>query len=189
MPKPGWYPDPEQPGMARWWDGDRWTAARTSLDLDVESGGRTTFVPATSPALGQALPRYGSDQSTTLNNGFLRWFSVHGRASRSEFWSALVVLLSWWFIIFVVDEVMFANGVATATVDTVFVLLGLALVVIFAGFVMTLARRLHDTGRAAGWVLVGVVPLGFIILLFWAVQKGDPLMNAYGAPPELSRPR
>lgn len=29
-PPPGWYPDPEQPESYRWWNGQEWTADRSS---------------------------------------------------------------------------------------------------------------------------------------------------------------
>jgi hypothetical protein len=30
LPPPGWYPDPQQPGTMRWWDGMRWTDQTSS---------------------------------------------------------------------------------------------------------------------------------------------------------------
>lgn len=45
------------------------------------------------------------------------------------------------------------------------------------------ARRLHDTGKSALWLLIGLIPLlGLIVLIvFWA-QAGNPSSNEYGAP-------
>lgn len=32
---PGYYPDPDHPGLVRWWDGDEWTDIRaTRIDSD-----------------------------------------------------------------------------------------------------------------------------------------------------------
>ena len=43
-------------------------------------------------------------------------------------------------------------------------------------------RRLHDTNRTGWYLLVGAIPvLGFLILLFFKLQKGSTLPNRYGA--------
>ena len=45
-------------------------------------------------------------------------------------------------------------------------------------------RRLHDTGRAAWWLLIVLVPfLGPVILVVWAATAGDPGPNKYGLAP------
>ncbi len=42
-------------------------------------------------------------------------------------------------------------------------------------------RRLHDTGRTGWWVLIGLVPLiGFLVLLWFYVQKGTEGVNRFG---------
>jgi uncharacterized membrane protein YhaH (DUF805 family) len=48
------------------------------------------------------------------------------------------------------------------------------------------ARRLHDINKT-GWLqLIGIIPIiGWIILIVWAVTKGDVGPNTYGAEPKL----
>ncbi|MBF9066895.1 DUF805 domain-containing protein [Streptacidiphilus fuscans] len=42
-------------------------------------------------------------------------------------------------------------------------------------------RRLHDTDRSAGWILIALIPfVGAIILLVFLCQEGTPGPNQYG---------
>lgn len=45
-------------------------------------------------------------------------------------------------------------------------------------------RRLHDTDRSGWWLLLSIVPLGFIVLIVWFVARGTQGTNRFG--PELS---
>ena len=40
LPPQGWYPDPNQPGLLRWWDGQTWTAQTQSVDVGSGPGRR-----------------------------------------------------------------------------------------------------------------------------------------------------
>ena len=50
-----------------------------------------------------------------------------------------------------------------------------------------LVRRFHDTGRAAWWLLLAIVPFGSLVLLIFAVIAGERGENRYGPEP-LSSP-
>ena len=46
-------------------------------------------------------------------------------------------------------------------------------------------RRLHDTGRSAWWLLIGLIPLiGSIILLVFTCQDSQDNENKYGPNPK-----
>jgi cell division protein FtsW len=54
-------------------------------------------------------------------------------------------------------------------------------VVFFASF---FARRLHDIGKSGWWLLIYLIPLvGWLVLLFFAVQPSQSGSNEYGAEP------
>ena len=47
-------------------------------------------------------------------------------------------------------------------------------------------RRLHDTGRSAWWIFIGLVPLiGFIAMIVFLVKDSDPFENRYGPDPKI----
>jgi uncharacterized membrane protein YhaH (DUF805 family) len=63
-----------------------------------------------------------------------------------------------------------------------------SLAIILPGLAVA-ARRLHDTGRSAWWLLIGLVPLvGPIVLLVFFVQDSQPGSNQYGPNPKESAP-
>lgn len=107
---------------------------------------------------------FGQAIKTCLN----KYATFDGRAGRAEFW---------WFVLF--------NVLVSIAASIVWHRLGNV-----AGLVLLLpslavgARRLHDIGKSGWFQLLWLVPIiGLIILVYWAVQKGDPNSNEYGPPP------
>ncbi len=106
---------------------------------------------------------------TSVRACLTKYADFNGRAARPEFW---------WF--------MLAQFVVGLILNLVSPMLGglfsLAMLVpsLAAG-----SRRLHDIGKT-GWLqLLALIPLvGWVILIYWAAQPGDPAANQYGPPPQ-----
>jgi uncharacterized membrane protein YhaH (DUF805 family) len=99
---------------------------------------------------------------------FKKYATLDGRASRPEYW---------WFFLF---SLLVQIGGSIVS-DTVAGLLCLALLL---PSVAVGARRLHDIGRTAWWLLIGLIPLiGALVLLYWFVQPGAEGANEYGEAP------
>ena len=96
-----------------------------------------------------------------------------GRAARPEYW---------WFAAFT-----FTAGLALMIIDLVTGTGGLWTLFTLGTFLPSLAvtfRRLHDTGRAAWWLLIVLIPfLGPVVLVVRAATAGDPGPNKYGLAP------
>ena len=102
------------------------------------------------------------------------YFNVEGRARRTEYWMYFLVYLGIIIVASILDA-MVGMGLIGGLVA-----LGHLIPSITVG-----VRRLHDIGRSGWFLLVGLIPLiGWIILLYWAVQEGDPQDNAYGSNPK-----
>ena len=93
--------------------------------------------------------------------------TFNGRGSRSEYW---------WFMLFFV--------LVGAIASTVNERLGnLAVLLLLLPNLAVGARRLHDIGKSAWFLLLNFVPLvGMVILIWWACRKGDEAPNEFGPP-------
>lgn len=111
-----------------------------------------------------------------------KYASFSGRARRAEYW---------WFVLFnllvsmaasVLDLALFRNhGMDFRQTGPLEVLTSLALLL---PSLAVWFRRLHDVGRSGWWWLLGLIPIvGWIVLFYWSVRRGDTGTNAYGPDP------
>jgi len=104
-----------------------------------------------------------------IKSCFSKYVGFEGRATRSEYW---------WWVLFIV-LVSIALGVLKLQMLSGIFSLGILLPSLAVG-----ARRLHDIGKSGWWLLINLVPVvGWLVLLFFAVQPSQAGDNAYGAEP------
>ena len=98
-----------------------------------------------------------------------KYVDFNGRAARPEFW---------WFVL-----AQFVVGLILNIVLPV--LGGLFSLAVLLPSLAAGARRLHDIGKSGWWQLLGFIPiLGWILLIYWAAQPGEPAVNQWGNPPD-----
>lgn len=97
-----------------------------------------------------------------------------GRARRKEYWMFTLISLVVSIVLAILD-----NALGT-------VLLGLLYwVAVLVPGLAVVVRRLHDTGRSAWWLLIGLIPLiGAIVLVVFLATDGERQPNAYGRDPK-----
>jgi uncharacterized membrane protein YhaH (DUF805 family) len=104
-----------------------------------------------------------------------------GRARRREYWT------------FVLFNILISIGLAiidsltgSFTFERGFgVLGGLYALAVLIPSIAVGVRRLHDTNRSGWWLLIGLIPcIGFIVLIYFAVQDSQAGDNKYGANPK-----
>lgn len=120
------------------------------------------------------------DFQTAVRTCFEKYATIAGRARRSEYWWFALFLLIGNLVAGLLDSVVFSD---LQVLSTVFAL-GTLVPSICAG-----VRRLHDTGRSGWWMLLMFIPLiGFLVLLYWFVQKGTDGPNEFGPDPLAGEP-
>ena len=103
----------------------------------------------------------------SMERFFTNYVGFTGRAPRSDYWWPALVsfLVSLLAIAIKVDLLSTVWSIATIIPS---------LAVSF--------RRLHDVGRSAWWLLIGLTGIGGFVLLYWFSKRGDDMANKYGQP-------
>jgi uncharacterized membrane protein YhaH (DUF805 family) len=108
-----------------------------------------------------------------------KYVDFSGRARRSELWFFVLFNVIVSVVASIIDGILGTrSGYGYGTIQ------GLASLALLLPNLAVGARRLHDTGRSAWWLLIGLVPLvGAIVLIVFYVQdsQGD---NQYGPSPK-----
>ncbi len=111
----------------------------------------------------------------------LRKYAVFsGRARRKEYWMFTLFNIIVYIVLAIIDSAAGLQlgdspyGILTAIYGLAVLIPSLAVAV----------RRLHDTGRSAWWLLIGLIPLINLILLVLMVLDSEPVDNEYGPNPK-----
>ena len=107
----------------------------------------------------------------SFSDAISKFATFSGRARRKEFWGFLLVS-------------MLISAAAGALYGENGVLAGALEVLLFIPTLAVAARRLHDQGRSAGWLLIALTGIGIPILFFMMMVEGQPTGNQYGPDPK-----
>jgi uncharacterized membrane protein YhaH (DUF805 family) len=111
-------------------------------------------------------------------NALRKYAVFSGRATRKEYWYFWLVCVLSALVILSVGGLMGPAGKDVA--DFVF---GAFLLSIVVPSLAVTVRRLHDIGRSGWWILIGVVPLGGIVIWVFAALPSESGENQYGPNP------
>ena len=95
-----------------------------------------------------------------------------GRARRSEYWWPVLAIIVVSSVLNMLPKIGPILG-------------GLFTLAVLVPNLAVASRRLHDTGRAFGWIFINFVPLvGSILFLIWMIKDSEPGENRFGANPK-----
>lgn len=162
----GWYADPADGNVLRYWDGATWTEHRAPR--------------SPSPVVAEVAPYVGVNPVLAVQTALVRATNFKGRASLSEYW--------WFFAFYVTGAAMLLalRSYTTANADVqvselVSAVSSLLIVVGLWPLIAVAVRRMHDGGRSAWWLLIGLVPIAGLAVHLWMLS-GSKGPNKWGSP-------
>ncbi|RAK18805.1 uncharacterized membrane protein YhaH (DUF805 family) [Salipiger aestuarii] len=113
-------------------------------------------------------------------------FRFGGRAARSEYWWPNTVVFALMGVAAFADLKTVATSLSLTgrpTLNPLTYWSPIMMILTFVPSLSSMARRLHDSGRSAWWILVQWIPLvGPIVLLGMLTMPSRPEINEWGPP-------
>jgi uncharacterized membrane protein YhaH (DUF805 family) len=140
-------------------------------DQHLQHGPTSLSAPLHGATLGQAVSRF-----------WRKYATFSGRASRSEYWwtylfttvtTFVAAMLPALTLLIVLGPNETSDSPPPLTIAVVVIVLIYMLALIVPGLAI-LARRLHDAGFSAWFILLGLVPFGGIVLFVFTVLESKP---------------
>lgn len=112
-----------------------------------------------------------------IQSVFTQYVGFSGRARRAEYW---------YFFLFecIVNFALSALGNIT-DMNLFNILITLFNLAVFLPGLAVCFRRMHDTGKSAWYLLIGLIPIvGQILIMLWFIKDSEPGTNQYGPNPK-----
>ena len=114
----------------------------------------------------------------SITTCFTKFFTIKGRASRSEYWWFHLMWVICYFILFLTADhsSQFAYALYWMTIGV--------LVISFIPLFTASIRRLHDCNKSGAHLFFSLIPfIGSLIVLFMLIPEGTKGKNRFGKNP------
>jgi uncharacterized membrane protein YhaH (DUF805 family) len=99
-------------------------------------------------------------------NGWKRIFNFRGKSTRSQFWTFTIINVFIYMIAYIlISADVTINGEYAIFADTLLTIIYLASIPHFIASLSLSIRRLHDTGKSGWCLLLGLIPVQWMLLL------------------------
>lgn len=106
-----------------------------------------------------------------------KYAEFKGRANKAEFWQFVLV----YFLISIAFSLLMSIFAKVNILRMIFMILNV--IVMLALLIPSLAvgvRRMHDIGKAGGWILINLIPIiGSIWFIVLAIKDSEPGANRF----------
>ncbi len=128
-----------------------------------------------------------------ISSVFRNYAIFQGRARRSEYWYFFLFNILVYIALSILSGILFLAGISGRSVTAlggsaiIYILYPIYSLGVLIPSLALCCRRLHDIGRPGPYMLFILIPIvGWIFLLIWTLQEGDPGPNRYGPDPKCS---
>lgn len=106
-----------------------------------------------------------------------KYAEFKGRANKAEFWQFVLV----YFLISIAFSLLMSIFAKVNILRMIFMILNvIVMLVLLIPSLAVSVRRMHDIGKAGGWIFINLIPLiGAIWFIILAIKDSEPGANRF----------